>query len=146
MNNPIHQTCMIMSWLNINKSELSINSWVSSLSSIYCTSSPHSLIFKMGCGETSIVLLIPAEEKRTFLLAVLHIVADTHVDHHRMMESTRETLASPSAILSCRLICFFIKCLISPCNNIYLGILLLTKCTYCKKWTTVSWKGWSSPL
>ena len=49
------------------------------------------------------------------ILAVLQIVAKTHFDHHRNMESTLETLASLSAIISCRRICSLIKRLISSC-------------------------------
>ena len=52
--------------------------------------------FGGGTRSTFNALLILAEEKRTFLLAVLDITEDIHFDHQRNANSTSEGLASPS--------------------------------------------------
>ena len=58
-----------------------------------------SLTRAKGCSSSLVISLSLAEEKRILLLAVQQITAETHLDRHRNIESTLESLASPSAMM-----------------------------------------------
>ena len=103
-----------MSWFEIIKSDSSMKAWRSSLEEPNRVTSWESS-FGGHTRSTFNVLLILAEDKRIFLLAVLDITKDIRFDHQRNTSSTLEDSASPSVKVNCNRIWSLIKRLISPC-------------------------------